>query len=332
MEVKNPGVKSNLLVSAFASLFPGCRFEWKNSQGIFNTVNRCMVKRSLCYSDRPVSMESSTIPSEFRTGLNRRAVVWGLCGVDSTRANKATDSTFILCNRIEKHFVAVAVVSFDQPEMKLAFFDTSKEYVETLLLTMKKEKEQYCEDKWERKRARYSGESSQGGKLSKRRHVTISETVSLMQEESESPESPNDSQAEEVPPVQKPELPVQQEAVIPDSQKVEPSEVAESVFPEQTESVIAETVNCESSPEWDVFPPSEEGDFLNDFSTSGIDAPISARSIQPAKPHVGLFEQSPIMKKLDEPYSPVFSPLSNPLATVDQSIDYYYYYSGEITH
>jgi len=156
MEVTVP--KAKLLINSFSTLFPGCVSDWKNSQGIFNELNRCMVKRSICYSLRPVCLDPGVFPEEF---VNRFkcACVWGLCGIESTRANRATDSLFILCAKQDKHFVAVAVASFS-PDLKsetrlsLAQLDTSRSNVEKLLIDMKKEKEVYSEEKWEKKRAK----------------------------------------------------------------------------------------------------------------------------------------------------------------------------------
>ena len=164
-DTKSTGVRGDLLVSCFQTLFPGCRHEWKNSQGIFDSLDRCMAKRSLCFSSRPVSLSSAFSKAVVRGNIPRTPAVWGVCGVTPTRANKATDSCFILCKKSDKHFVACAVICLIRdPEaatgLQVSSVNTDNEYIDSFLLQMKKEKEEYCKEKWEKKIAKKRGRSS----------------------------------------------------------------------------------------------------------------------------------------------------------------------------
>jgi len=147
--------KKALLCNSFLTLFPDCAYDWKNSQGIFNAINRCMVKRSVCFSKSPVSLDSSVFPKEFIDHFSDVGdCVWGLCGVESTRTNKARESLFILCNKVNKHFVATAILTFSSnPQSKTGFipsgYNISDEDLDNLLMDMKKEKEEHSEEKWQ---------------------------------------------------------------------------------------------------------------------------------------------------------------------------------------
>jgi len=158
MNSKAITAKHNLLVNSFLTLFPKCEYEWKNSQGIFNTIGRCMVKRSVCFSARPVG-ECSLFGENAEKMPEEKSFWVGLCGIESTRANKATDTLFILCYKVNKRFVAVATVSFrENPNSETGFsvekidFDGNK--VDQLLEGMKKEKESFSETMFEKRRNR----------------------------------------------------------------------------------------------------------------------------------------------------------------------------------
>jgi len=169
------GVKHDLLKNSFLTLFPllntsADRIQWKNSQGIFDATNHCAVKRSMCFSSRAVSLESSSLPRSFINRYPRSSSVWGLCGFDSTRANKATDGTFILCKKTDQHFVAEALVFFSEDSgsetgFRLDTLDDNQTAVERVLLDMKKETEAYSK----RKRTRSTGDSSQEPRQKKTR-------------------------------------------------------------------------------------------------------------------------------------------------------------------
>lgn len=156
-EPKGLGVKSELLVNSFLTLFPGCKYEWKNSQGIFNINEQCMAKRSLCFSSRPVSFANANLPPHLKDIVPRTPAVWGLCGVKSTRANKATDSCFVLCRKTGKHFIAYAMVSFlpvNETSFEISQIDTNPDMVQGFLDDMKREKEVYSEERLVKKLAK----------------------------------------------------------------------------------------------------------------------------------------------------------------------------------
>jgi len=137
-----------------------------------------IVKRSLCFSLGPVSLELSVLPKDFIRKYSRMNRVWGLCGTDSTRANKATDSLFILCNQQGKHFVAVAIASFSRSEQSptgfvLTHLDTNKASVDALLQEMIKEKEAYCEGK----KRREKGITEADQQPRKKRHRAVERAV-----------------------------------------------------------------------------------------------------------------------------------------------------------
>jgi len=123
-----------------------------------------MAKRSLCFSSRPVSLSSAFSKVVVRGNIPRAPAVWGVCGVTPTRANKATDSYFILCKKSDKHFVAFAVICLipnpgAASGLQISFINTDSEYIDSFLLKMKKEKEEYCKEKWEKKMAKKRGRS-----------------------------------------------------------------------------------------------------------------------------------------------------------------------------
>ena len=158
-KTKSLGVKSTLLINGFHTFFPGCQYEWKNSQGVFNSIDRCMVKRSMCYTSSPISCKKMKLPVDFKLNEKEKPTVWGLCGVRSTRANKADDNSLILCNKMDKHFRAYAIVQFvfdetSETGLKIGSVETECKTVDSILEVMKKEKDAFSEDRWERKRAR----------------------------------------------------------------------------------------------------------------------------------------------------------------------------------
>jgi len=181
LEVNKP--KSNLIHNSFSTLFPGVISQWKNTQGIYNDVDLFIVKRSVCFSNGPVDLNSSVLPIEF-TDRFRSPYVWGLCGVDSTRANKVTDSKFILCNKPDEHLVAVAIVSFSpDPNSKTALalheLDTDEGEMKMLLERMRREKKNHYDkvrDKKAKKNARRENEDEETETLpSKRNCVRVVE-------------------------------------------------------------------------------------------------------------------------------------------------------------
>ena len=104
---------SELLQSLFQHMFPGCGCGWKNSQGIFNSIDRCMTKRSICFSMEPISLSCMTwATAELKKSVRDTPAVWGLCGFNPTRGNKADEGCFFLCRQSEKnkHFRACAII------------------------------------------------------------------------------------------------------------------------------------------------------------------------------------------------------------------------------
>lgn len=160
MDSKNPGVKSELVINSFLTVFPECRseYKWKNSQGIFSPSNKCIAKRSLCYSLHPVSFDR-TLCEKFKVDLDTTPMIWGLCGLESTRANKALDKVFFLCQKRDEHFITVALATFTpnsecETGFNLSFIDSTEQSVTNFLDQMMKEKDEYRKQKALLKRAR----------------------------------------------------------------------------------------------------------------------------------------------------------------------------------
>jgi len=156
MNSRNIGAKFELLKKSFLYFFPGCKYDWKNSQGLFNCDDRCVTKRSFVFSVEPVSF-GSRVCSEVGSNLSQLpATFWGVCGVESTRVNRPSEDTFLLCFRDDnKHFTAYAVVSFfigPNESIRLGRFDPTEDTLERLLVMMKKEREEYSEERWKRLR------------------------------------------------------------------------------------------------------------------------------------------------------------------------------------
>jgi len=149
MEVNKP--KTELLRNCFSTIFPGVSYSWKNTQGIYDEFDVCATKRSVCFSD--VKIDPSALPKEFADRFTSRCV-WGLCGIEATRANKADDDLFILCIKPGKHFVAVVIVSISPDPASLPKFVSDKAEIEKVLDCMRKEKKDVNEKKREKKRAR----------------------------------------------------------------------------------------------------------------------------------------------------------------------------------
>jgi len=147
MEGKNPGAKCELLEKCFNLFFPGCGYSWKNSQGVFDRSNKCWVKRSVFSTVNPERLPQS-VHSRFRLNFPNTRTVWGFVGQDSTRANKATDSVFLLGNKSEGHFKVIAVGTVapspdDEAKLVLKSLVDDPETVTRVLQAMKTETKEY---------------------------------------------------------------------------------------------------------------------------------------------------------------------------------------------
>jgi len=148
METKKPGVKCKLLEQVFLYVFPQAKSSWKNSQGVFSPSHVFVTKRSICFSESPVSAASleKFVKNQKEIDFLQTESIWGLCGLNSTRANKAIDTSFLLMKKDkEQHFTACGIVHFQDDKQMVTSVDMSESGINEALDEMKKEIAQYSE-------------------------------------------------------------------------------------------------------------------------------------------------------------------------------------------
>jgi len=153
-QIKGSKVKEELVSRAFRTIFPKAEFDWKNSQGLFNSLGLCATKRSLSYSLKSEQLGQDVLARDSRKMLTRGPALWALCGIGSTRANVADDTSFVLCKKIDGHYRGVAIIyvsvcpiTISPTGFKVVDVNTSTSHVDSILDDMKKERVEYANEK-----------------------------------------------------------------------------------------------------------------------------------------------------------------------------------------